>query len=159
MVASSNNWGALFVTCDIRRLSRLRFDDAAAALAIEEGKEVRAMDDAAAAGKPAVYIETTVISYLTSRPSRDVLVLAHQEMTREWWTAALPRFECFVSPAVVEEISRGDSAEAQRRLDAIQDFAELAWEPDIQGLSNEFARALQLPVKARADADHLAYAS
>ncbi|MFI5396851.1 MAG: hypothetical protein ACHQ9S_15045 [Candidatus Binatia bacterium] len=32
--------------------------------------------------KPRVYLETTVISYLTARPSRDIVVAAHQELTR-----------------------------------------------------------------------------
>lgn len=54
--------------------------------------------------REAVYIETTVISYLTSRPSRDLVVAAHQQITREWWESALPgRFRPFVSELVLEE--------------------------------------------------------
>jgi len=34
--------------------------------------------------KRRIYIETTVVSYLAARPSRDVIVLAHQDLTREW---------------------------------------------------------------------------
>ena len=32
-----------------------------------------------------VYIETTFVSYLKARPSRDVVIAAHQQITREWW--------------------------------------------------------------------------
>ena len=32
-----------------------------------------------------VYVETTVISYLAARTSRDVIIKAHQEVTRTWW--------------------------------------------------------------------------
>lgn len=32
-----------------------------------------------------VYIETTVVSYLTARPSRDLIVAAHQQITHDWW--------------------------------------------------------------------------
>jgi hypothetical protein len=35
--------------------------------------------------RPKVYVETSVISYLTSRPSRDIVVAANQEVTRDWW--------------------------------------------------------------------------
>jgi hypothetical protein len=37
--------------------------------------------------KPRIYVETSVISYLTARPSRDLLVAARQEWTRQWWEA------------------------------------------------------------------------
>jgi hypothetical protein len=42
--------------------------------------------------KKTVYLETTVVSYYTARPSRDVIVLAHQEITWEWWPAAINKF-------------------------------------------------------------------
>jgi hypothetical protein len=34
--------------------------------------------------KPRIYVETSIISYLTARPSRDLIMAAHQEITREW---------------------------------------------------------------------------
>ncbi len=42
--------------------------------------------------KPGVYVETSVVSYLTARPSRDLIVAAQQAMTREWWRNASARF-------------------------------------------------------------------
>lgn len=35
--------------------------------------------------KKRVYIETTIVSYLTAKPSRDLIMAAHQQVTREWW--------------------------------------------------------------------------
>lgn len=69
--------------------------------------------------KPTVYIETTIISYLTARPSRDLIVAGHQQITAEWWEDVRPKVDCFVSPFVIQEASRGDSEMAQdewRRL-------------------------------------------
>jgi hypothetical protein len=55
-----------------------------------------------------VYIETTIISYLTAKPSRDLIVAAHQQITSEWWASVRPEVECFVSPFVIDEATRGD---------------------------------------------------
>ena len=33
-----------------------------------------------------LYLETTVVSYLTALPNRDLVVAGHQEATRELWT-------------------------------------------------------------------------
>ena len=35
--------------------------------------------------KPKVYIETSIISYHTAQPSRDLIVAGHQQITQEWW--------------------------------------------------------------------------
>jgi len=64
-----------------------------------------------------VYIESTVVSYCTARRTRDLIAAAHQEITSEWWEEALPSFEPYVSQIVFDEISRGDTKAAQRRLE------------------------------------------
>ena len=56
--------------------------------------------------KEKVYLETTVISYLTARPSRDIIIIAHQQVTLDWWENVLPKLSLFISPIVIEEVSR-----------------------------------------------------
>ena len=58
--------------------------------------------------KESIYLETTVVSYFTAKISRDIIVLAHQEITHEWWPKAVKRFEVFISEIVVEEARLGD---------------------------------------------------
>jgi hypothetical protein len=59
--------------------------------------------------KPKVYIETSVISYLMARPSRDILVAANQQVTQEWWQDRRIKFELYVSQLVEQEASSGDA--------------------------------------------------
>lgn len=63
-----------------------------------------------------VYIESSVISYMTARPSRDVVTSARQAVTIEWWDAYKDTFEIFVSELVIEEIGSGNVIAAQKRL-------------------------------------------
>ena len=67
-----------------------------------------------------VYVESSVISYLTARPSRDVVITARQAITLGWWHKHRLKFELFISALVIQEISKGDSQAAQQRLDAIE---------------------------------------
>ena len=69
--------------------------------------------------KSKVYVETTVISYLTALPSSDVVLAAHQQITREWWQRR-DRFALFVSQAILREAARGDAEAAARRLAAVE---------------------------------------
>ena len=72
---------------------------------------------------PTAYIETSVISYLTARPSRDVVVAAYQEVTREWWRDAGARFNLVASELVRAECAAGDSEAARARLGALESVA------------------------------------
>src|SRR5713226_2888492 len=72
-----------------------------------------------------VYLETTFISYLVARASRDVIVAGHQQTTQEWWANRRSEFECSVSQVVIDEASAGDPAEVQKRLAIIS--ARLPW--------------------------------
>ena len=109
--------------------------------------------------KPTVYIETSVIRYLTARPSRDLIVVAHQQITDDWWENALPNYEAFVSPVVLEEISRGDANAVQSRHEKVSTFPVLEVLPEVRRLADTYFSALTIPEKARADAYHLAIAS
>jgi hypothetical protein len=73
-----------------------------------------------------VYLETTFISYLVARPSRDLLVAAHQQITQEWWANRRSAFASSVSQVVVDEASVGEPAEAQKRLAIIGGLPALA---------------------------------
>lgn len=108
--------------------------------------------------KPTVYIETSVISYLTSQASRDVVVAAHQQLTAEWWQRALPQFEPFVSLVVLEEIARGDPQAASRRQDSVAGFGVLEVSAEVRNLAERYFAAIDIPERARADAYHLALA-
>lgn len=109
--------------------------------------------------KPTVYIETSVISYLTTRPSRDLVVAAHQQLTHEWWEQVLPQCEAFVSSIVLEEAGRSDREAAQRRLRSIESLAIVAVTPEVDSLAAAYFAAIALPGKAQADAYHLALAT
>jgi hypothetical protein len=58
--------------------------------------------------KPKVYLETTVVSYLTAWPSRDIVIAAHQQLTRDWWKTCPGRFEVVASELVVQEVASDD---------------------------------------------------
>jgi hypothetical protein len=58
--------------------------------------------------KPRVYVETTVPSYLTAWPSRDLIRAAQQQITREWWDRRAS-FELFISRLVLFECQAGDA--------------------------------------------------
>lgn len=108
--------------------------------------------------KPRLYIETSVIRYYTSRPSRDLIAAGHQQITQQWWSQQLSRYEAYISEVVRQEISRGDRAAVELRLRAIEGFAHLVITPDVTKLARKYYAALDLPDKARLNAIHLALA-
>ena len=71
--------------------------------------------------KPKLYVGTSIISYLTARPNRDVVINANQQLAQEWWESR-HNFDLFVSELVADEISKGESSMAQKRLDLIRNI-------------------------------------
>src|SRR5215471_9874907 len=108
--------------------------------------------------KPTLYLETTIPSYYTARPVRDVIVLAHQEITRMWWEQRLPLFTIYISPVVLEEARQGDPEAAQRRLEVLAPFPVLEATAAIERLAETYMTQLSLPDKALRDVAHLAFA-
>lgn len=108
--------------------------------------------------KPTVYIESTIISYLTARPSREPIIAVHQQITVEWWRNVSPQVDSFISPFVSREINRGDKTAAQKRIEAVKSLPVLETNDEIQKLAIEYFVRLEIPEKARLDAAHLAVA-
>lgn len=106
-----------------------------------------------------LYVETSILSYLTARPSRDLLAAAHQQVTREWWDRQRARFEVFVSPLVEQESRRGDPAAAMRRVEALHGLAVLEIVEDAYGLAAALISEGALPRSAIDDATHIALAA
>jgi predicted nucleic acid-binding protein len=109
--------------------------------------------------KQKVYLETSVISYLTARPSRDVVKLAKQELTRQWWKLCSESFSLWVSRPVIEEISAGDVEAARLRREAVAGFPELVVTDKVNALYRQLLSANIVPEKAPLDALHIAIAA
>jgi hypothetical protein len=106
-----------------------------------------------------VYIETSVVSLLVANPSRDLLIAAQQQATRDWWNQRRPAFHCVTSDETLTEAARGDAAQASLRLAALAALPSLAITTEAENLATEFLQTGALPPTARSDAVHLAVAS
>ena len=106
--------------------------------------------------KPRLYLETTIPSYLTSRPSRDLIIAGHQQVTREWWEKRRITFQLYISQLVLDEASAGDTAAALERLKALQDLPLLDITPEVTELASHILASGKVPRKAATDAAHIA---
>jgi len=109
--------------------------------------------------KYSVYIETSVVSYLTARISRDLIVAGHQQISQEWWESILPRLNAFISEAVILEASKGDTGAVRMRMQKLAHIKILEINSDVQMLAELYISRLKIPKKAAMDALHLAAAS
>ncbi len=109
--------------------------------------------------KPRVYVETTIIGYLTAWPSRDLLTAANQQVTRDWWKDHRKEFDLYISQFVIEESGAGDPDAAKQRLEVLADIPQLTVTDDVQQLAQELVRQVPLPEKAEVDALHIAVAA
>ena len=105
-----------------------------------------------------VYLETTIFSYLTSHPSRDIVVAGHQQTTAEWWARRRDEFACVISDFVLLELGRGDAEQVATRVRVAKVFMQLKTTPEIYQLSKQLLMAGAFPRTAEGDALHLALA-
>ncbi len=109
--------------------------------------------------KPSVYIETSVVGYLASSLSRDLLTAAHQQLTQEWWEKHSSEFDLYVSELVITEVGAGDRTEAQKRLDHLEGLPQLAMTDASRELARELVDRHAIPREAVEDALHIAIAA
>ena len=108
--------------------------------------------------KRKVYIETSVISYLTARPSKTIIGAAHQQITQAWWETRND-YDLFVSGSVLAECAVGDAEAAEKRLNAINGITILSTTDSAINLARDFILNSIVPRKAAEDALHIALAT
>lgn len=106
-----------------------------------------------------VYVETTIVSYLTSRPSRDVVVAGHQQVTHRWWDVRRGDFDLVLSQVVLDEIRAGDPEVAARRLEVVAGLPLLDVTPEVAEFAALLIARVPLSAQAAADAAHMAVAA
>lgn len=109
--------------------------------------------------KPKVYIETSVISYLTARLSRDLIIAGHQQITQEWWESRKADFDLYISQLVIKEASGGDKQAAEKRLLVLENIPLLKFSDEVTRLADMLVSPYGLPTKAAEDAIHIAIAT
>ncbi len=109
--------------------------------------------------KTSVYIESSIISYLTARPSNDLVKSARQAITEEWWQKDKTRFTIFVSTLVEEEISRGNPEAAQRRLEVSEKIPNLSISIDAKEIAEVLISTGAVPRNSEEDALHIGIAT
>ena len=106
-----------------------------------------------------IYIETTVVSYLVANPSRDSILAAHQQLTRQWWQDERQRYKCVTSAEVLKEAGLGDVKMSRRRLEALSGLTVLAVDDSARKLARAILAERLLPPVASSDAIHAVVAA
>ena len=106
-----------------------------------------------------VYIESSIISYLTARQSRDIVVAGIQELTRDWWGSQRNKYDLFISESVLREISKGDAGASVKRIQVISGIPSLIIDQESMLLSRSILKGTNLSQKSIEDALHIAIAT
>ena len=109
--------------------------------------------------RKSVYIESSIIGYLTARPSRDLVKAARQAITNDWWNVWRSDFDVFVSQSVLNEISQGDAVAAEKRLAAVSGIKILSTNLLAEQLALDLIKYGLVPHGSAEDALHIAVAA
>ena len=105
-----------------------------------------------------VYVETSVVSYLTARPSGNIVIAAHQQVTRDWWGTRRRNFTLYTSQLVLQEAAGGNPEMAEDRLRLLEDLPALDISDEASTLARALVSAGAPPATAPEDALHIAIA-
>lgn len=105
-----------------------------------------------------VYIETSIISYLTSRVSQNLIAAARQQLTQTWWDSRF-KYELYISEVVSLECAAGDPSAAKKRLEAIEGLSLLRVTKEAIEISKAMVARGIIPAKATEDALHISIAT
>jgi len=106
--------------------------------------------------KKSVYIETTIPSLVTAKPSADIGNLFRQTTAKVFWEYERHKYDLYTSLYVWEECANGDKEAAKKRLDLIKDIPQIPKSKETDELAEEYFEYLKIPEKAKTDSSHLA---
>ncbi len=106
--------------------------------------------------KPTVYIETTIPSYYWDQRTETTPDIAR---TRQWWDEERNRFQCYISPVVLEELQSDSYPNQQKCIDLVKDLPSLRLVPEIRDIADVYQKRSLMPKSPIRDALHLALAS
>ncbi|MEM7792622.1 MAG: type II toxin-antitoxin system VapC family toxin [Verrucomicrobiota bacterium] len=108
---------------------------------------------------PTAYIETTIPSYYTLRPARDVVQLTRQSQIKLWWDSGCSGFDLYTSQETIDEAGRGDADFAAKRLDLLNALPVLEVTQRVEDVTRRLLGAGLIPAAVASDALHIAVAS
>ncbi|MBF0100987.1 MAG: type II toxin-antitoxin system VapC family toxin [Desulfobacterales bacterium] len=106
--------------------------------------------------KKTVYIETSIVSYLTARPSSNLLAAAWQKITIDWWDTQQNRFCLYTSDIVIEEAGKGNPKASELRISILSEIPILEITDSVLAFSKLIIKKGVLPQKAIDDSLHIA---
>ncbi|MEB3229248.1 MAG: type II toxin-antitoxin system VapC family toxin [Synechocystis sp.] len=106
-----------------------------------------------------IYIETSILGYLTARPTDNLILAANLKITQDWWDEYRASLILYTSELVADEASRGDEVMASQRQNLLQSLIFLDFTDEAVTLAQEFLQQSNLPPKASNDALHMALAT
>ena len=109
--------------------------------------------------RKSVYIESSIFSYLVSAPSRDLVNLARQLITQNWWETQESSFDVYISAAVVQEFLLGNASTMPGLQIAMEDFQILSDSVGAQALAEQLIASNAVPRHRIVDALHIALAA
>ncbi|RJP33294.1 MAG: PIN domain-containing protein [Candidatus Omnitrophota bacterium] len=108
--------------------------------------------------KRRIYIETSVVSYYVSKPSKNIIIAGHQVSTIDFWDL-LGDFDVYISDVVIQEASQGDACQARKRLDALANFPVLEIDDEVKALVKALLNGKSIAKEYPEDALHIAVAA
>ena len=106
-----------------------------------------------------VYIETSILGFLTARSTTNLILAANTKVTQDWWNTRRDAFTIYASELVEDEAAKGDKEIANQRLDLLKSIMYLDITEEATELAREFLQRSNLPLKAANDSLHIALAT
>ncbi|MBO1350563.1 MAG: type II toxin-antitoxin system VapC family toxin [Hormoscilla sp. GUM202] len=106
-----------------------------------------------------IYIETSILGYLTARATNNLILAANMKVTQDWWDSRRSSFALYTSEIVWDEAAKGDREIAAQRLSLLQPLMILDMTESAITLAQKFLQQSNLPLKASNDALHMAIAT